>query len=472
LKLKQPNFTGHSLSVIGDLVYLFGGNDFRKPAGPNNDLYKLDMSSNDFYWTKVESSARWPEPRSHHSAVVYGSKIIIFGGFRSSSTRYNDIWILDTTNDEWTQPHQGATRTNADGEVVFLRHWPDVPLPRGAHSATLIGTNQMYVFGGYGGSGYARRDFFDVSVLDLETWEWRALECKGDIPEARSGHQGVAVQDSLYIIGGWNSLQQFDDLYILDTNTNTWNKPFVNGDFGPPRWNFSAVSVFAVPYWKVFVFGGNSGNLNDGGSPQGQYLNDMIVLETGSKTWTRPAVLGNIPSQRGETPIVYDPKLSRLVLFGGWSNRWFGDLFVCKVDEVVGPPYAIDSITPPIGPITGSTRCIINGVGFTAVGPSSTSAQIRFACLKGYLEVSGEVIDNTSIRFETPNFEKYGPCVVEGRARVGGFNLTNSVISFSYFAVASCDTTLSFGPAIIDGCLAKNSVCLIIQARDATGEFS
>jgi hypothetical protein len=33
---------------------------------------------------------------------------------------------------------------------------------------------------------------------------------------------------------------------------------------GPPRWNHTAVSVFAVPYWKIFVFGGNSGNLNDG----------------------------------------------------------------------------------------------------------------------------------------------------------------------------------------------------------------
>ena len=47
----------------------------------------------------------------------------------------------------------------------------------------------MYVFGGYGGSGFARRDFNDVSVLDLETWEWRPVECSGEIPEPRSGHQ-------------------------------------------------------------------------------------------------------------------------------------------------------------------------------------------------------------------------------------------------------------------------------------------
>ena len=56
------------------------------------------------------------------------------------------------------------------------------------------------------------------------------------------------------------------------------------------------------------MFGGNSGDLNDGGNPQGQYLNDTVVLETGTNTWTRPATLGSIPTERGETQIVYDPK--------------------------------------------------------------------------------------------------------------------------------------------------------------------
>ena len=56
------------------------------------------------------------------------------------------------------------------------------------------------------------------------------------------------------------------------------------------------------------MFGGNSGDLNDGGNPQGQYLNDTVVLETGTNTWTRPATLGSIPTERGETQIVYDSR--------------------------------------------------------------------------------------------------------------------------------------------------------------------
>jgi len=62
------------------------------------------------------------------------------------------------------------------------------------------------------------------------------------------------------------------------------------------------------------------------------------VLETGSNTWTRPAVTGTGPTERADTPMVFDPRGSRMIVFGGWANRWFNDLFICKVGEVVGPP--------------------------------------------------------------------------------------------------------------------------------------
>jgi len=135
--------SGHTLCLVGDVIYLFGGNDFCRPPGPNNELFKLDISSNDFYWTKVQNTGtgRWPEPRSHHTAVAISpTKMLVFGGFRNTSVRYNDVWILDTTTDEWSQPPPGVTETKADGEVSFKRNWPECPAPRGGHSATLIGS--------------------------------------------------------------------------------------------------------------------------------------------------------------------------------------------------------------------------------------------------------------------------------------------------------------------------------------------
>lgn len=86
-------------------------------------------------------------------------------------------------------------------------------------------------------------------------------------------------------------------------------------------------------------------------------------------------MVGDSPTPRGETCIAYDARTSRLVLFGGWSNRWFGDLHVCKVGDVVGPPYAIDSISPTLGPLTGMTKCTILGVGFKSSGNQVITSQ-------------------------------------------------------------------------------------------------
>jgi dynein heavy chain len=239
--------SGHSISIVGDQLYMFGGNDFRRPPGPNNDLYKLDMSSSEYFWSKIEpaAGAKWPEARSHHTAVVFedggaSPKIIIFGGFRSSSIRYNDVWILDTATDSWEQPRAGLTETKSDGSVHFKSPWQDVPLPRGAHSACIVNGSQMYIFGGYGGMGFARRDFNDIHVLDLGIWEWRVVETVGELlPPPRSGHKGLAVLENIYVIGGWNAEVQFNDMWVFNTVSGEWTQSEENtmgAAFGQPRW--------------------------------------------------------------------------------------------------------------------------------------------------------------------------------------------------------------------------------------------
>lgn len=220
--------SGHSLSMVGEYFYLFGGNDHRKPAGPNNELFKLDINSSDAHWIRIDCTNRVPEPRSHHSATTLGKKIIIFGGFKSSNVRFNDVWIFDTETEEWTQPPPGITEADktGNGEAVFKRPWADVPLPRGSHSATLIGNN-LYIFGGYGGAGFARRDFNDLTILDTQSWVWKPIDFgvnETHVPEPRSGHQGIAVLSKLYILGGWNSMEQFNNMWVLDTIAKTWTK--------------------------------------------------------------------------------------------------------------------------------------------------------------------------------------------------------------------------------------------------------
>jgi dynein heavy chain len=324
----------------------------------------------------------------------------------------------------------------------------------------------MYVFGGYGGDGYARRDFNDLHVLDCYSWEWIALETTGDVPPPRSGHQAVAVGTDLYVFGGWNSVEEFDDMYVLDTELLEWTKLHeASGpsSFGAPRWNFSALSVFAVPYWKIFMFGGNSGHLIEDNNPQGTYKSDMLVYEIGRGEWSSPTVIGECPQGRSDTDMLYDLARGRIVLFGGWANRWFGDVHVCDVLDVVGPPYSVSSISPVIGPITGNTQGSIEGMGFSS---SSGNVVVRFACTKGFIETKGEVVSDEEILFETPPFMKYGPVQVEVRVAIGGKTFTNSSAEFRYFSVTDATRSVAFGPGLLTQIPPQHPVQFIVQARD------
>lgn len=53
-----------------------------------------------------------------------------------------------------------------------------------------------------------------------------------------------------------------------------------------------------------------------------------------------------------------------MLLFGGWQNYAVGDWLGLQVGLITGPEYAIYSIEPLVGPITGKTKCLVKGEGF------------------------------------------------------------------------------------------------------------
>lgn len=64
--------------------------------------------------------------------------------------------------------------------------------------------------------------------------------------------------------------------------------------------------------------------------------------------------------------MVYDSDSNRLIVFGGWSNKYMSDLYEINISKVTGPSYAIYDIEPKLGPYTGGTQCLITGEGFLA----------------------------------------------------------------------------------------------------------
>lgn len=86
-------------------------------------------------------------------------RILVVGGFQSSSERLSDIWVYSVVSRQW----EDKTSPPVQRSTIFSS--------RGGHSACCMGSH-LWVYGGYGGALYSRKDLEDVCVLDFQTWTW------------------------------------------------------------------------------------------------------------------------------------------------------------------------------------------------------------------------------------------------------------------------------------------------------------
>lgn len=112
-----------------------------------------------------------PLIRTQQTAVLLpGKKIWIFGGHHNPQCRLNDTWFLDPMSFEWRQA-KGEEGFNAlDNQVSPT----DGPAPRASAAACFL-NGKIYLYGGHGGSGYARVSFNDLFTFDVETETWEKL---------------------------------------------------------------------------------------------------------------------------------------------------------------------------------------------------------------------------------------------------------------------------------------------------------
>lgn len=68
----------------------------------------------------------------------------------------------------------------------------------------------------------------------------------------------------------------------------------------------------------------------------------------------------------------------KLLLFGGWANRWFSDGFTLDVGSLVGPPYAVMDVIPDHGPITVETLLQVHGIDF--INTDDVTVSVPFVC--------------------------------------------------------------------------------------------
>ena len=107
-----------------------------------------------------------PNARYGHSAILAGSRVIIFGGKGEKNLVLMDIHAFDPMTMTWFQGPEGSGS----------------PCARFGHTGSIINNNQMLVFGGWNMDSF----FNDVYLLNLQTMCWYKPETKGILVNSRS----------------------------------------------------------------------------------------------------------------------------------------------------------------------------------------------------------------------------------------------------------------------------------------------
>lgn len=180
------------------------------------------------------------------------------------------------------------------------------------------------------------------------------------------------------------------------------------------------------------------------------------------QVWSSPPISGGTPPcGREDSAWVYDPKSSSLLIFGGWANRWLGDLHKMVVSPIIGPPYACTCIAPTIGPVFGSTEVTITGLRFR-----DGKIQVKFfANEKNEVIVDGEFVDSETVKCRTPNYENFGAMPVNVQVSIGGEGWTVNKIRFEYFANTFSKNCLAYGPGLLATGQFGVEMPFIIQVR-------
>lgn len=235
-----PARRAHTATMFNKRLFVFAGGD-----GPNyfNDLYVFDTIS--LRWSKPEVFGAPPSPRRAHTCNYYEGQLVVFGGGNGIGA-LNDVHLLDVTDIsrlEWKKMEcsgkipigRGYHTTNlVDGKLIVIggsdghmsfndihilrldtKTWYQVKTDeihnRLGHTATQVGS-YLFVFGGHNSKAYTS----ELLTLNLVNLQWESRKVCGKKPLGRGYHQAWLRDSRLFVHGGFDGKDIFDDLHYLD----------------------------------------------------------------------------------------------------------------------------------------------------------------------------------------------------------------------------------------------------------------
>ncbi|KKF95900.1 hypothetical protein CFO_g1740 [Ceratocystis platani] len=191
----------HTACLYKNGLYVFGGGDGVRAL---NEIWRLDVSDmTKMSWSLIYSpeafsqrdtsaAAMGPKARGYHTANMFGSKLIIYGGSDGDKC-FHDVWVFDVDQRIW----------KSFNTVTVHR--------RLAHTATLVGS-YLFIVGGHDGETYTN----EVLLLNLVSMTWETRKIYGKPPSGRGYHGAVIYDGRLISVGGFDGIEVFNDVWVLE----------------------------------------------------------------------------------------------------------------------------------------------------------------------------------------------------------------------------------------------------------------
>ncbi|KAH8168652.1 gti1/Pac2 family protein [Sarocladium implicatum] len=239
-----------------------------------SDLWRVETAA--MTCSRVATTGDGPGPRVGHTSLLIGNAFIVHGGdtkIEETDILDETLYLLNTATLHWSRAIPNGAR----------------PRGRYGHTLNILGS-KIFIFGGQD-EGFFFNDLsaFDLNGLQSPDNQWETLQRVGDSPDqpaGRTNHTMVTYKDKLYLFGGTNGEQWFNDVWCWDPHTNKWSELDCIGYIPVAREGHAAAIVDDVMYG----FGGRT--------EEGADLGDLVAFRIPSRRWYTFQNMGPAPSPR------------------------------------------------------------------------------------------------------------------------------------------------------------------------------
>ena len=192
-------------------IYVYGGYELNK--GILFDFQKLNYSKRELEleWESLPLTGVSPGKLYRHNACIYKNRMYVFGGKRNVSVNNDDIYFYDFEIELWFK--------------IYIDPKSIKPKKIDSFSLSLdVKNEKIIIFGGYYGK-FTNSLFY----FHLNDNRWEKIISNGIKPSQRAGHCAALYQDTyLYVSGGGDFHNKFNDLWCFDLSNLTWSEIYTN----------------------------------------------------------------------------------------------------------------------------------------------------------------------------------------------------------------------------------------------------